>query len=1057
MRDKRARQARTWFYPLFVLALGGTAILTAGCGGSGSSNSGRSAFQVTATFDPYTGKAVQSYVGSLKITAQTGTDTPLGPFVLKRGDAPLEITGLKSGKTYRLTIEGLQGTNGTGSKVSTATIERTATSGTSSVNIDTTNSEIASVAVAPGDVTLKGGQSQQYTFEAKNASGATILTSAQDSSFSATVSPNIGSFDAATGVYTAPAVISSGQTSARLDVNIGGKTAAGTINFDDETSNATVALRWNADGRGLPGYARSAKLSLVDGGIIVDGTEKTVTRTSDAAHTSEIDWSKVKDGTYTLNIEAFANDGATGEAVAVGSFPITVGPDELTTVVDMGNGDFKPTMLKVYVQHGNNAPVDSTTKVTVNEGETVTVTAKAVDAQGVVYLTGSEVAMTAAGGNVQLNGNQLKGLTRGAGASLTVNAGDVLQDGASGIKTIPVDVVFGNPGIGLEWDPATRDGAPGYARSGQAEIFYADGSPIAGFDPICFNRPASGVSNVFWAERLLPNVDFKVVVTLFPEWDCVGNALMSAESFGSTDSNGVAQVLDFDIFPAVGEASNVEVWLTRADGSTERYSDVFPTPVGRRSGPVFLSYGEKVNLSTRVTDAAGTKTFFTGVDTSFDANVDFDATNGNATAVNLGVGNLDATAQLGRGPAINLETRVMPPAIIAFSDYDTSAYGGSGAVRTYLYVPGARVNSPDGDKIWEVPYNDNQYIGRALAEPGVVLPTGTCTGVDVMQATVNSRGDKIAFVVGPFDSISGNVTLYKDLAVMDISYDANGAPIFGAILPQNVPYDTADQINPTFGPQEASAAEGHLYYSSIEFDRNTGNYLGGTERDIFVRTDIFSASSPGTNLTSGITGNLFWAAIAPDNEDMAVIRKLSTGDITMDAQPVGTGKIMTIDLSPFAPSGEQIDFTASASSRIGYVASKGIAPPNGGPLVNDDKYYIAFARSFDGGFTDQVELLRDERTQAALGAFITQQLNANNPFSAAVDGAADHQFKVTNPRRVMAFLYNNTELRVKNVTSPSSGGIGTTIYTLDPGFAGTSTPGGPVWPAPFDAFAPLSR
>ncbi|MBX7132530.1 MAG: hypothetical protein K1X67_07620, partial [Fimbriimonadaceae bacterium] len=78
-------------------------------------------------------------------------------------------------------------------------------------------------------------------------------------------------------------------------------------------------------------------------------------------------------------------------------------------------------------------------------------------------------------------------------------------------------------------------------------------------------------------------------------------------------------------------------------------------------------------------------------------------------------------------------------------------------------------------------------------------------------------------------------------------------------------------------------------------------------------------------------------------------------------------------------------------------------------------------------------------------------------FGAAVDGAADHLFKVTNPRRVMAFIYNNTELRVKNVTSPSSGGIGTTVYTLDPEFAATSTPGGPVWPAPFDAFAPLPR
>jgi hypothetical protein len=1052
MRDKRARQARTWFYPLFVLALGGTAILTAGCGGSGGGSSSRSAFQVTANFAPYTGRDVQGYVGSLKITAQTGTDTPLGPFILKRGDAPLTISGLKSGKTYRISVEGLQGTNGTGSKVSTATLDRTAASGTTNVAIDTTNSEIASVAVAPGDVTLTGGQSQSYTFEAKNASGATILTSAQDTSFSASVSPNVGTFDAATNTYTAPAVITSGTTTARLDVTIGGKTASGTINFDDQTSRAVVALRWNADGRGLPGYAKSAKLALVDGGLIVPGTEKVVTRDQSGSYSSDVNWDKVHDGSYQLSVEAYASDDATGTSLASADFPITVSPDEPTTVVDMSTSSFKATQIKVYVQHGSTAPVDATNGAVLNEGETVTVSAKATDANGVVYLMGNELKFTAAGNNVTLQGDQLTGNVRGTGAVLTVNSGDT----PPGSVNIPVNVEFGNPGIGVNWDAPTRDGAPGYAKSGQAEIFDSNGTPIPGFDPICFNRPASGRSNIFWTSRLQPNTPFTIRVTLYPELNCTGNALMFAEADGTTNANGIASQASFD-FPTVGDASNVEVWVTRADGSVERYSDVVPTPVGRRAGPLFLSFGEQVTISTRVTDSAGTTTFFSGVDAAFDANVDYDATTGKATASKLGVGNLDATAQAGRGPAINLQTRVMPPAVVAFTDYDTEAYGGGGAVRTYLYVPGARSNSPRGDKIWEVPYNDNVYIGLALAEPGVVLPSGFCTGVDVMQPTVNSRGDKIAFVVAPFDTISGNVTLYKDVAVMDISWDANGAPIFGSILPQNVTYDTADQINPMFGPQTDAAAEGNLYYSSIEFDRNTGNYLGGTERDIFVRTDIFAASTPGTNLTSGITGNMFWPAIAPDNGDMAVVRKLSTGDITVDAQPVGTGKIVTIDLSPFAPSGEQIDFTADASSRISYVASKGIAPAGGGPLINDDKYYIAFARSFDGGVTDQVELLRDERTQAALGAFITQQLNANNPFTAAVDGAASHQFKVTDPRRVMAFLYNNTELRVKNITSPASGGIGTTIYTLDPGFANTSTPGGPVWPAPFDAFDPLAR
>jgi hypothetical protein len=104
-----------------------------------------------------------------------------------------------------------------------------------------------------------------------------------------------------------------------------------------------------------------------------------------------------------------------------------------------------------------------------------------------------------------------------------------------------------------------------------------------------------------------------------------------------------------------------------------------------------------------------------------------------------------------------------------------------------------------------------------------------------------------------------------------------------------------------------------------------------------------------------------------------------------------------------------------------------------------------------------VELLRAERSQAALGAFIVQQLNASNPFCAAIDGTSGAEFTVYNPRRVMCFLYNDTELRVKNVTSPASGGIGSLITTLDPGLASTNIPSQPTFPAPFDVFDPLPR
>jgi hypothetical protein len=397
----------------------------------------------------------------------------------------------------------------------------------------------------------------------------------------------------------------------------------------------------------------------------------------------------------------------------------------------------------------------------------------------------------------------------------------------------------------------------------------------------------------------------------------------------------------------------------------------------------------------------------------------------------------------------------MQPGVVAFSDYDDEAFG-FGAVKSYLYVPTARVNSPRGDKIWEIPYADSAYFGRPLAEPGVVLPTGVCNGWDVIQPAVNSRANRIALVIAPFDTVSGDVTYYKDLVVMDVSYDANGAPVFGAIRLQNVSYDTSDQFCPQWGPQQDDNLDGVLYFSSMEFDRNTGAYLDGMERDIFARTNVDASPSPGTNLTSGITGNMLWPAIAPDNREMAVIRKLGFGPD--QAALVGVGQIVTLSLSPFAPTGEQIDVTAAAASRIGYVASKGVQVPGSvdpGTLINPDKYYIAFARSFDGGWTTEVELLRAERTQAALGAFIVQQQNANNPFCAAVDAPDD--FRVRNPRRVMCFLYNNSQLRVKPITSPATGGIGSLITVLDPDLSSTNIPSQPTFPAPFDAFPPLNR
>lgn len=1051
----RLARGRTASKAFMALVMGLILALLVGCGGS-SKGGGSSRFSVGAVFEAYTGRAVQGYVGSLKVTAQYGTDTPIDFGVIKRGDARV-IKDVLADKDYRFEVIAYQGTNGDGAQVGRLSFTRRSPRRgvTDDVTIDTVNTDVASVNVDAPSIILCGS-TVEIMAEAKNSNGATILDCGNDSSLNVSVNPaSAGTVAWVNGacMFTATNDTSMDGTDVSFTASVAGHSGSDSSVLDCLVSNVFLKVHWNKDlRRGLPGYANSARLALVNGGIEVASV--VINRPSGAASIEDVDFGqKIDDGSYDLVVEAFTDFGGTGKVVATETFGINVDPGEAPITINMDSQSFDITECRLtIVRDGNNVVVDGT--MVLFEGETVEVMGDALNAAGEVCLTGDDVKLTFSGGSVQqIDNNHVKATVRGQGSTVTCNFGDVPSPFVT-----PIDVVFGSPGIIIIWDPPTRDPAPGYAKSAQAEIFDGNGDPIAGFAPFCVNRPASGTTAAYWTERLLPGTVYTVRVTLYPGLDCAGPALMDAVSGPNVvPADGSVSASTFD-FPTTGNASNVEVTVTRADGSIERYVDITPPPAGRRNGPLFLSSGEQVTLTSRATDAAGTVTFFTDLNTSVDNDVtSYDATNGRLMTNKLGLTFITATAQAGRGPELVLEARVMQPGVVAFSDWDDTAFG-TGAVKTYLYVPGARVNSPRGDKIWEVPYRDDAYLGRALAEPGVVLPTGFITGYDVVQPAINSQANRLALVVAPFDTISGNVTYYKDLVVMDVSYDANGAPIFGNIRPQNVPYDTADQFMPQWGPQQDSNLDGVLYFSSMEFDRNTGDYLAGMERDIYERTNVDANATPGTNLTSGIAGNLLWPAVAPDNGEMSVIRKMGFG--TDPASATGVGRIVTIDLSPFAPSGEQIDDTASAASRIGYVASKGIQIPgssNPATLVNPDKYYIAFARSFDGGFTTQVELIRAERTQAALGAFITQQLNASNPFCAAIDGTTGAEFTVRNPRRVMCFLYNNTELRVKNVTSPAAGGIGSLITTLDPMMANTTFPSQPTFPAPFDVFDPLPR
>ncbi|MBX7134159.1 MAG: DUF642 domain-containing protein, partial [Fimbriimonadaceae bacterium] len=191
------------------------------------------------------------------------------------------------------------------------------------------------------------------------------------------------------------------------------------------------------------------------------------------------------------------------------------------------------------------------------------------------------------------------------------------------------------------------------------------------------------------------------------------SGLLSLPAYIGLDNISVSRVGRGSVGPPKTQGTQVELVVTRADGQVERYMTLQPVPSGRRSPPIYLTFGERVNLVGRLVDNQGSGNFPGTVIHSLSNSVcSFSSSTGTLVATTLGTTILTSRGANPGQPVIQSTIYVLPPAVVAFSDWDPLAFG-TGAIKTYLYVPGARVNSPDGDKIWEVPYRDDAYLGRA--------------------------------------------------------------------------------------------------------------------------------------------------------------------------------------------------------------------------------------------------------------------------------------------------------------------------------------------------------
>ncbi|HRF59178.1 MAG TPA: hypothetical protein PLH94_04600 [Fimbriimonadaceae bacterium] len=466
----------------FFLAVNALVLLalSCSCGGSGVPSE-RPALVVVARFEPYTGRDVPGYVGSLKITAQSGAEAPLGPFLIVRGEKPLRIEGVSPGKTYVLSIEGFQSTDGSGTKVASATLERTATDGTSAILVDMLDTEIARVDVSPSQVHLEPNQSQHFSFEAVNSAGATILEDGQDTGFAVSLSPAVGTFDRSTNTYTAPPYTDGQPPEVRLDVSIAGRTACATIIFGREP-NLIVVLRWNADGRGLPGYASSARLTVSDqSGHPVDWGEQVSSRREAGAYTEYAEF-YVPPGSYLLKVGAYATNDGTGPALGSQTMPVST--DELNAI-DLDSSFFRGEAIRIVVRDPASGSALANAGLEMIEGQVLKVEPSLVDAAGDA-LVGPDGFATAlmSGVAVSLAGRQLRALSIGESV-LRCDLGD-----HPGSLTIPVVVKPRTVSCDIDW--AALDSS---AKSARILIEWPNGAQqtlvgkSGGSDRVSFDQP----------------------------------------------------------------------------------------------------------------------------------------------------------------------------------------------------------------------------------------------------------------------------------------------------------------------------------------------------------------------------------------------------------------------------------------------------------------------------------------------------------------------------------------------------------------------------------------
>lgn len=460
MRQKAARIALAWVYPLFLLlTLGGAAILTTGC--SSSNDDGPVLLNVAIPVDfPALQRAISPYATRVTwnlnpLLGNSGGTVRSGEIV-RQQDGAHTVTGTTTATAgdYSLTLRAFAGN--APDPIGTVTQNITIVSGAEnsfnfSANISDDFANGGSIEVS-GPASVDDGSTAQYTAVGKDANGNTVITDISDN-ISWSVSGGIGSIDG-NGLFTATTP-GAGSVDATGTGTLAGKsdsTGVTVVSVGPQPGALTVNVSWAAKSpaRAVTPQANSIAIVVYDENNVVVGTQN-LDRANDNAHTTNSVFD-LPGGNYRISVSGYeANLNVNGEVVgraicstAGNGVPVLV--DGTTTLAINGDVNSLITGYRVWyvlqsastvvggappagaIEVIGNNPIQGTFDPNPPIGSfvnTVKLYSQATDANGNIVLVGfdTNIAYSGATGNIAIDNALARFNTTGIGAAtFTVGA-----------------------------------------------------------------------------------------------------------------------------------------------------------------------------------------------------------------------------------------------------------------------------------------------------------------------------------------------------------------------------------------------------------------------------------------------------------------------------------------------------------------------------------------------------------------------------------------------------------------------------------------------------------